>query len=772
MNGDGVGGEYRFIKDLVFDLVRKSSGRTGYEEVTAEVRKQFPHSAWKETHWAWYKSQIVTGKYAAQFSDEIRKNLRLQRYSSDEVQEPPQEELFTWLPFFQEMLTVMCEKYDKQTLCEVFHEVFADAGGTQDNFADGTTGPLQEIDPLTFIGYFNRQIKEARRVEYCKVAKQVLGLSSDPPSDFDSIPTLNNQQAWFFSYARSRGDHDIDNLWKFSKALNDLTITNELFSSALEIRNVGVPKLTQLMFICKPKTFISIDKTNRSYFRSQGIHTPTSDFKEPSNGYDLYRGFVDEVKTHYVSKTCYEISYDAYRYREDEPSEDTGGNYWAIAPGENARLWNDFQNNKIVAVGCDKLGDISQYSDSDTYRAKIQELYQPKNKPTNDAKMCFDFAHRMKIGDIVFAKKGRTQLLGYGKVKSDLIYDPSREEYHNTRLVEWIVTENWEVPPGTKLPVKTLTDITNQKDLIEAYGQLIKTPPEEVVVEIYTESEAMKDLFIGKETFEKIIGLLKHKHNIILQGAPGVGKTFIAKRLAYYLIGYKDEAKVEMIQFHQSYSYEDFIQGYRPDDNGGFSLQNGVFYDFCMKAQDDPQSKYVFIIDEINRGNLSKIFGELMMLVESDKRGKEFAIPLTYAKTADARFHIPENIYFIGTMNTADRSLAMVDYALRRRFAFMVLQPHFTKRFKRFLLSKEVSEKTIDLIHGKMTKLNDTIRNDNKNLGPGYCIGHSFFCPKGRIEDEKKWLGLILDHEIKPLIDEYWFDNEEKAGQIRQQLDS
>lgn len=268
----------------------------------------------------------------------------------------------------------------------------------------------------------------------------------------------------------------------------------------------------------------------------------------------------------------------------------------------------------------------------------------------------------------------------------------------------------------------------------------------------YDESDFLSEVYMSRSRYQSLVAVLEKKKNIILQGAPGVGKTYAAKRLAYSMMGEKDEERIEFIQFHQNYSYEDFIMGYKPVGDG-FELQKGIFYRFCQKAAKDPDRKYYFIIDEINRGNLSKIFGELLMLIEESYRGVE----LTLAYNGQP-FSVPENLYLIGLMNTADRSLAMIDYALRRRFSFFEMEPGFdTEGFQKY--QSEIEDELFDDLILRIIDLNNEITLD-RSLGKGFCIGHSYFCGLDKPGEED--LRAIVEFDIVPMLSEYWFDDQDK----------
>ena len=431
--------------------------------------------------------------------------------------------------------------------------------------------------------------------------------------------------------------------------------------------------------------------------------------------------------------------------------------YWMYTVFDDTS-WMECQQKEIMVLGMDDIGDYSQYDSKESLRQELISTYDNSTSRKNQALMAWNFANKLAINDVVFAKRSNT-LVGKGIVTGDYIFDDSRQEYKNIRTVKWLQISEWEHPG--KSVAKRLTDITPYTDYIEKLITIF-TPDElddvdtqpEVDYPEYSSADFLSDVYMSEQDYETLVNVLKMKKNIILQGAPGVGKTFTAKRLAYSIIGAKNPDRVQMIQFHQSYSYEDFIEGYRPTENG-FTIKKGSFYKFCKLAEDDDENDYFFIIDEINRGNLSKIFGELFMLIEKDKRGIE--LQLLYS---DENFSVPPNVYIIGMMNTADRSLAMLDYALRRRFSFFTMKPGFnTIGFQTYQdsLKSDAFKKLISCIK----QLNSKIAADI-SLGEGFCIGHSYFCGLTAKTATVRTLTSIIEYELIPLLKEYWFDEPEK----------
>ncbi len=425
----------------------------------------------------------------------------------------------------------------------------------------------------------------------------------------------------------------------------------------------------------------------------------------------------------------------------EQPVETTDKQYWWLVG-----------NPKIWSLSGMKVGEEQQYT-----------LY---NENGNKRKVFQNFldAH---VGDVV---------IGYESTPTKQIVNLlTISQSSDGQTISFKNTETLPTPIDFST-LKSIPGLENMEYMKNQQGSFFKVTADEydIIMELvrgdnpipkqekkekYTKSNFLDEVYVSYLDYDRLENLLLRKKNLILQGAPGVGKTFAAKRLAYAIMGEKDDSRVMQVQFHQNYNYEDFVMGYKPNEEGGFELKNGVFYRFCKRAAADCEHKYFFIIDEINRGNLSKIFGELLMLIENDYRDKP--IQLAYK---DEMFAVPSNLYIIGMMNTADRSLAMIDYALRRRFSFFEMKPSFNSAaFVEEI--RKLHDPHLDNLVKAIIELNKVIENDD-SLGSGFCIGHSYLCNLGYHYD----LENIVEYDIIPMLREYWFDNDNLFNQEAQKL--
>lgn len=693
---------------------------------------------------------------------------------------------FQWTEFYMELASALLPyKNNRSELIAKLKTIFADAGM---NFPFKERGKevYEDICPFTVFGSFNKGITNANRIALLEQFAKQFSIKAAVPTEFDGIPVVMNLSAWFFAYKENRGEHDIDNLWDLLEkaiAYSDEASTDNknafiaVYDTVIKQKMIKW-NITMGLYWARPYTFINLDSTNRAFITDVDNmpHYFTTIFSDINKGLPDGRNYLfmcEQAKNalnqkEYEYHSFPELSYYAWKSNQSGKTEETTTttvdsniketNYWIYSPGDNASMWDEFYKSGIMGIGWDDVTDLKGFSSKEEIKDFMKKVYNPSYSYKNNAHCLWQFANEIKVGDVIFVKKGMHKIIGKGIVTSDYIYDTSRSTYRHIRKVDWQNKGEWEHPGQAVM--KTLTNISAYPDYVQKLLALFAEDTSEEVSEqkeikypLYSKDDFLNEVYMDEDTYNTLTELLEAKYNVILQGAPGVGKTFAAKRLAYSIMGQKDTSRVAMVQFHQSYSYEDFIQGYRPSKDG-FELENGTFYKFCKEAEEDNERPYFFIIDEINRGNLSKILGELMMLIEKDKRGEK--IKLLYS---NEWFTVPQNVRIIGMMNTADRSLALMDYALRRRFAFFDFAPAFSSEgFKNYLAEKN-SPKLESLITA-VESLNNTISSD-ESLGDGFRIGHSYFCTDGEITDE--WLKSVVEYEVIPLIKEYWFDEPTKV---------
>lgn len=715
---------------------------------------------------------------------------------------------FVWVDFYKEFAgKLLAYKNNRGELVEKVKAIYAETGINMPTLEKDNQ--LVDIDPFTVFGLFNKSsMREANRIKIITAVRKIFDVITAVPDSFDSIPVLNNQNATFYYFIDSRGDEDIDDLWNlFASALkyaadpsaDNREVLSKYFDLVINKKGNGNSKITMGLYWVSPNSFLNLDSRNEWYIYESGkipadivAGLPAIETKIAAS---KYFAIVEKLREYLQSGKCdlhdfKELSFEAWNYstqvneekkaeKKQSQREQKGAgladddvdtvHYWIYSPGDGASKWDDFYKRGVMGLGWSEIGDFSQYSSKDEMKTAMKEKIDPTRPYKNAAHATWQFLQEMKPGDIVFAKKGMHSIIGRGVVTSEYIYDTEDPEFPNIRKVNWTNTGDWEHPGQAVM--KTLTDITSYTDYVAKLNSLIDVnddeddvESEETVFPEYTPEKFLEEVYMDGDSYDTLVELIRMKRNVILQGAPGVGKTFAAKRLAYSMMGCKDQNRVMMVQFHQSYTYEDFIEGFRPSStSNNFEIKKGAFANFCQKAAEDPENEYFFIIDEINRGNLSKIFGELFMLIENDKRGN--ALQLLYSGD---KFSVPPKLYIIGMMNTADRSLAMLDYALRRRFAFFEMKPGFeSEGFRDYKMA--FANPKFDSLIDCVEKLNAVIAADD-SLGDGFCIGHSYFCNLSAITD--KALSNIVEYEMVPLLKEYWYDEPIKVKDWTEKLRS
>ena len=701
---------------------------------------------------------------------------------------PPE---YDWIPFYTEFADKLLEYKGKNAQLFTIISRILSKQGIKNPFVD-KDGNQYDICPFTVFALFNIDSPKQDRLAILTEIKNEFDIKSPVPSSFKGCKTISSRALYFFSRSNNfYQQYDITNNWdllesaiKFADYQSDAT--KEQFVMRFSPQMYNKPqrqKLTRALSWIRPTVYISFDGKELDYLYFKGLVSKEMmnsitglsylDILEICKNYcnrsdsttHLLPEFSElminsEINTKEPQKICWYI--DSTIIENDKKSIEFNDQQYFFDYGYYLHNLNIKSENEtdLEHINAIEVGDKI---------AIVKTLSSPKSSFLiwNIGTVIKNYGNGNKIRVLLEDQFTKFKIWICFSSKESIwrVEAKNENDWKQRALLDFTFND---VPQDlNRFAIESIgnahiNSISNDiENLTADVENLAEVSP-------YTESDFLSEVFITKEKYQSLKDLLLRKQNIILSGPPGVGKTFSAKRLAYSIIGSKNRKYVRMVQFHQNYSYEDFIQGIRPTKDG-LRLVNGPFYEFCKTAESDPEHKYFFIIDEINRGNLSKIFGELLMLIESDKRGDK--IEILYSSEP---FGVPKNLYIIGMMNTADRSLAMIDYALRRRFSFFELEPAFdSEGFEKMRL--EINNTNYNKLIDAVKFVNSEIMND-PSLGDGCVIGHSYLCPKPKenadiisvVNDE--WIRSVIRYDLIPLLKEYWFDNKTEFDACSEKL--
>lgn len=683
---------------------------------------------------------------------------------------PKDKQRFKWTQFYEEFADkLLAHKDDRAALMAAIHDLpnkIESISVLQDQPEEGTKELLDDICPFTVFGLFNRGITDANRIAIANELAAFLEVKTPVPNSFEGIPVVNNQRSWFFGYKYRRGDQDINILWNlFETAIEHANNAEADTAEALEVAYEAATKvwgtgwnLSMGLYWIRPWKYLTLDGQSQTYITKKlGLEVGKNGEKGRSSSKE-YFSLIDDLETRFQ-----EDAYPVHSFPELSLSA------WLFKDTDTSAHPN--------ATDIDDVGALEEINSDNQVEGlpKFDELMIPFLKVIRDGleRKASEVYEQLKetlglehLDSIILPSTGKPLFdnraawaKSYLK-KADLVTFPQRGTVK--------ITEN-----GSQLldlPEKELEKYSRFTDFFGFQGE---NEVKKVSLEPYTIDDIITDgCFLERDSIAKIITQLRRKKNLILQGPPGTGKTWLAKKLAFALMGQKDENSLRAVQFHPNLSYEDFVRGWRPSGEGKLTLVDGPFLEMVNEAKKDASIKHVVVIEEINRGNPSQIFGEMLTLLEADKRTPSEALELSYRRIEGERIHIPANLYVIGTMNIADRSLALVDLALRRRFAFFDLKPALGEAWRNWVhLKAGIDIEFLKIVEQRLVSLNNEIAKD-RNLGPQFKIGHSYVTPplNTKIEDASEWFRGVVESEIGPLLEEYWFDDIERATKSRDAL--